>query len=497
METKKIVEINPLSRVEGDLKLRIEIENGKVSNAYVSGVMFRGFESILIGRDPMDSLVITPRVCGICGTAHLTSAVRALEMMHSAEVPPNATLIRNICMAVESVMNSLTHVYIMFNPDLINPRYSSLSDYEALKTRFAPFKGSSYTNALKERKRLLEIIAIFGGQWPHSHYMVPGGVACTPNYSSVTKALTILASFQAYLEKQVFGCGLEDWLNIKSLRTVKEFEKWNAQSDLDLFLRCANELGLDKIGMGCNKFLSFGGYYLLDSGKPFFRAGFFDGKNYRRFSQENISEHVRYSWYESYKGGKHPFEGTTKPHLEQGSDKYSWSKAPRYNNKVVEVGPLARQIISKNQLILDAYKKLGASVYTRMLARFHEIAALTTIMRCWLSEIDPSKSFYKKPRTLENGRGFGLIEAPRGALGHWSIVENGKIKNYQILTPTAWNASPRDSLGNKGPIEQALIGTPIADENNPIEVLHVVRSFDPCLVCTVHVLNKKFKYDYH
>lgn len=482
------IEINPLTRVEGDLKIVVEVEDGRVSDAFASGVMFRGIESILAGRDPLDPIVITPRICGICGTAHLTCAVQALDKMYSAYVPPNARLIRNICLAIESVMSSLTHIYIMFLPDLLNKKYSSNSSYEDLK-RFAPINGISYASALRERKRLLEIIAIFSGQWPHSHFMVPGGVACTPTLSNITKALTILTNFQRYLEERVYGCSLEEWLDNKSNKNLEEWlEDTGSKGDLAFFTGISLQLKFDAIGRGCGKFLSFGGYPGAGRNKSLLRSGFFDGRKYHKFDHEKITEHVKYSWYEDYPGGRYPYEGVTQPLVENRENKYSWSKSPRYDNNVVEVGPLARLLVDRDPLIVDLYNKLGPSVYTRMLARFHEIAKFIPLIRTWLEEIDTSKPFYKKPSPCKTGRGFGLIEAPRGSLGHWSIVENEKIKNYQIITPTTWNASPRDYLGNPGAIEQALIGTPIEDEQNPIEVLHVVRSFDPCLVCTVHTL---------
>jgi hydrogenase large subunit len=490
----KEIEINPLTRVEGDLKIRVILKDGKVSNAYASGVMFRGIESILQGRDPMDPIVITPRICGICGTSHLTCAVQALDSIYAAKIPRNARLIRNICLAIESVMSSLTHLYFMFLPDLLNKKYASIHGYSGLR-RFAPIEGSSYIAALRERKRLLEIIAIFSGQWPHSHFMVPGGVACTPTLSNITKALTILANFQRYLEERVYGCKLEEWLNSKYSELT---ENYSSNSDFALFDETARQLKFVTLGRGCGKFLSFGGYPQTKRNKPLLKGGFYDGKKYHKLRKDKITEHVKYSWYKDYQGGKYPYQGETQPQIEDGGAKYSWSKAPRYANEAVEVGPLARHLVNKDPFILQIYKNKGPNVYTRMMARFYEIAKLMPLIRSWLEEIDTSRPFYNKPTSCKDGKGFGLIEAPRGALGHWSIIENEKIKNYQVITPTTWNASPRDSTGTPGPMEQALIGTPVLDENNPVEILHVVRSFDPCLVCTVHAVKGKFfRYDYH
>lgn len=180
---------------------------------------------------------------------------------------------------------------------------------------------------------------------------------------------------------------------------------------------------------------------------------------------------------------------------------YSWAKSPRYDDNVVEVGPLARMIIGKDPLVLDMAKTLGPSVYTRILARLHEDVRLLKQMREWLLQINPDEPFYTKPEIPQNAMGSGLTEAARGALGHWINIEDGRIKNYQVITPTAWNISPRDSNDNPGAVEQALIGTPVEDGNNPVEVAHVVRSYDPCLVCTVHAYRgdkylKTFSFDH-
>ncbi len=182
----------------------------------------------------------------------------------------------------------------------------------------------------------------------------------------------------------------------------------------------------------------------------------------------------------------HPLEGSTQPNADK-EGAYSWAKSPRYDNNVVEVGPLARMIIDKDPLIVDLAENPGPSAYTRVLARLHETVRLIKQMGIWLKEIDPDEPFYIKQTEIENAQGVGLTEAARGALGHWINIEDGMIKNYQVITPTAWNISPRDSNDVPGAIEQALIGTPVEDEKNPVEVSHVIRSYDPCLVCTVHV----------
>ena len=203
-----------------------------------------------------------------------------------------------------------------------------------------------------------------------------------------------------------------------------------------------------------------------------------------------MAEHVGYSWFEDYEGGRHPFEGETRPYATGGEGKkYSWAKAPRYDGLPAETGPLAEMIIAGNPLFTDLVDRNGPNVFTRQLARLVRSAQLIPAMEIWLSETTGDGKFYTSPGEGIEGRGFGMTEAARGALGHWVQIGDGLIEHYQIITPTAWNASPRDSDGTRGPAEEALISTVIRDISNPVELGHVVRSFDACLVCTVHTVN--------
>jgi hydrogenase large subunit len=188
----------------------------------------------------------------------------------------------------------------------------------------------------------------------------------------------------------------------------------------------------------------------------------------------------------------HPFEGETRPYATgQESSKYSWAKAPRFDGLPAETGPLAEMLVAGNPLFVDLVGRNGANAYLRELARLVRAAELIPAMETWLAETTGDAKFYTPPGEIVAGHGFGLTQAARGALGHWVRIADGAIEHYQIITPTAWNASPRDSDGVRGPMEQALVGTPVRDESNPVELGHVVRSFDPCLVCTVHTVSKK------
>jgi hydrogenase large subunit len=205
------------------------------------------------------------------------------------------------------------------------------------------------------------------------------------------------------------------------------------------------------------------------------------------FEPGHVSEHVAYSWFEDYDGGLHPFDGQTRPYATgREGKKYSWAKAPRYKNLPAETGPLAELLAARHPLFTDLLQRQGSSVFARQLARVARQAEWLPAMETWIEETRGGGRFYTSPGEVVQGQGVGLVQAPRGILGHWVKIAEGQIQHYQIITPTAWNASPRDSDGVRGPWEEALLGTEISDPSNPIEVGHVVRSFDACLVCTVH-----------
>lgn len=485
---KKIIDMSPITRIEGHLEFKVEIEGGQVKDACASGALFRGFEIILRGRDPRDALVFTPRICGVCPTSHSVACVKALDDTFKVEVPPNALLIRSIILGTENTMSHATHFYALFAPDIVNKKYANHKAYPELTRRFAPLSGSSYLAAVMARVKLDEVCAIFGGQHPHSNVFVPGGVTFVPQLCDITKAFTILLEAQDFVETTILGCSVERWLENKSLADVQKWlgEADHENSDLGLFIRYGPDLELDKLGRGPGRFVSYGVYDQAD-GLSWLKSGFFDGSN-STFDQKNISEEVKHSWYRDYDGGKHPSEGETNPNFDRSGNKYSYAKSPRYDGKVAEVGPLSRMLNDKDPLVMDLAKVLGPSVYTRELARLHEAVRTLAQIKVWLNELDLTKPFYNKPQPLKNGRGIGLTEAARGALGHWVTVENGKIKNYQVITPTAWNVSPKDFKDQPGPIEQAVIGTPVPDEANPVEIQHTIRSYDPCLACTVHII---------
>jgi uptake hydrogenase large subunit len=491
----------PLNRVEGDLELHIEYNGAEVTNSWSCGIMFRGFENMLKGRGPRDGLVLTPRVCGICGTAHLLAAAKALDMLCGVAIPDNAIMIRNLALMAEHIQSDIRHGILMFMKDFLNPLYENEPFYHEAKSRYEPFRGTSVLKAIQETKRILEIVAIVGGQWPNSSFMVPGGIATSPTFNDLVSCSYIQKSFTNWYEREILGCSIERW---SAIETQADLETWleendnHYNSDLGFFIRCALMTGLNAIGGGHGNFISAG---LLDlsimrmkdaSQIRNMSSGFISKGKKTGFNQARVSEHVAFSRFEGYGNGLHPFEGVTLPcAADTNSDKYSWAKAPRYDDIPAETGPLAQMLVDDIPLFNNLVREQGPTVFSRELARLTRPARLLPLMKKIITEINPKAPYYTSVKDIPDGRGYGLIEASRGTLGHWIEIRDGRIYKYQIITPTSWNGSPRDANGVRGPWEEAMIGTLLKDPENPVELGHIVRSFDACLVCAVHVCTKK------
>ena len=514
------LDISPVGRVEGDLDVRVDIQNGIVVNAWTQAELFRGFEVILRGKDPQAGLVVTPRACGICGASHLTCAAWALDTAWRTQVPPNAILARNLGQITESLQSLPRHHYGLFMIDYTNKIYARSRHYEEAVRRWAPFTGRNYEIGITVSGRPVEIYALFGGQWPHSSYMVPGGVMCAPTLTDVTRAWSILEHFRRNWAEPVWlGCSFERY---EEIRSYDQFMAWlgerpeHANSDLGLFWRMSTDIGLDKFGRGHGRYISWG--YLPHEhryNRPtiegrnaavIMKSGVYDGHTNTHVLMEQAAtrEDTVHAWYDE-PGGLHPFDRTTVPLPQNTPDmngKYSWATAVRHADRGrLEAGPLARQLVAGGRhgeswqhydpLVLDMYRRMGgASVLLRHFARMHELVKLYREAERTLEAFQLKDEWYIKP-TERDGRGWGATEAIRGALCHWIDIERGKIKNYQIVAPTTWNVGPRSEAGDRGPIEESLIGTPIADPADPVEVGHVCRSYDSCLVCTVHAHDGK------
>lgn len=480
-----IITIDPFNRLEGDLKVEIDVQDNIITEARSSGILFRGFERMMAGRDPMDAIVFTPRICGICSASHGVAAAKTLTSALNVETPDNAFFMRNLILGAEVAMSHLSHFYMLFAPDLTNQYFNKFSFFDDVVARFTPISGKSVERAIKARHCFLEIMGLVAGKWPNTLAIHPSGTTSTLNLSSLTRALGILSELDNFLTRQFLGCTIDEWLDIDKYDKLEEWlENTDHKScDLGVFINAAVEAGFDRLGRGPDRYLSYGAYD-LPGGGTWMPSGYYD-ERLHPFDQEFIREHITHSYFRDAVESRHPSDGVTVPYADkQGA--YSWAKAPRYNDNSVEVGPLARMIISRDPLITNLVDKIGSNVLTRMLARLQEMIKLSRQMTLWIEGIDPNQPFYGKPSSIYKSEGIGLTEAARGSLGHWMTTSANQIENYQIITPSAWNMSPKDADGRPGPVEESLLGTEISDKENPVEVNIIIRSFDPCMSCTVH-----------
>lgn len=440
--------VDPVTRLEGHLKVEVQIENDVIVNAQCIGTLYRGIETILVGRDPRDAPIITCAICGVCHETHQMTSSFCLENAADITPPANAYAIRNIIETATTIYSHLLSILALCGPDY----------------NLYGLGNDNWANVLKEviipAQRLChQIIAIFGGKTPHHWSSVAGGETKKPTAETRTAILTRLSQIG-----EIFNQYKQDILGYLDVnQELKEY------------------------GVGPKNFISYGVY--PDPYDPtnedlfYFRKGISSNGEIRGFYPTQITEDVKYSWYTEESGGNPKDEIPPEPQYGK-LDAYTWAKAPRYQGEVFEVGPLARMIVSG---FYTPRSQHGASVYDRIAARAIEIEKLIEAMPIWVSKLKPGEPTYAEYVTPTSASGEGLWEAPRGALGHWIQIKNEKISRYQIITPTAWNCSPRDSKGQNGPIEQALIGTEITDPERK-EVVRTIRSFDPCLACTVHMI---------
>jgi len=498
--------INPITRIEGHLGVKVEIESNRIVDAQSSGEMFRGFEVILKGRDPLDAQQITQRICGVCPVSHGVASSLAQEQAYSVNPPSNGRLLRNLILASNYIQSHILHFYQLAAVDFIDikaitlyqgndPLLNGLKSWAEQQisstTAFplAPFLPrypgqylesaelnilaiKHYLEALDMRRQAHKACALFAGKMPHAATLIPGGVTERVTVSKIVAFQEILKQLRIFIDNAYLPDALE---------VVKGFP--------DYF----------EIGKGPGNFLAYGVFPESDDGaKLLFPSGVvMDGKA-GPFDADKITEDVQYSRYSS-PSNLPPGQGQTVPdHAKPNA--YSWLKAPRYEGKVMEVGPLARLLVAyhrdqggaiKSQVdaALSILGKTPADLNStsgRHVARALECKIVADRCAEWIAEVSPDGAAFKDFTIPQQASGVGLTEAPRGALGHWLKIEEKKIGSYQCVVPTTWNCSPRDDKGNLGAVEQALIGVPVQDSKNPIEAVRVVRSFDPCIACAVH-----------
>ncbi len=554
------IKIDPVTRIEGHLRIEAELTDGKVIEAWAAGTMFRGIETIIEGRDAREAWIWAQRICGVCTTVHAIASVRAVESAVGATPPPNAELIRQLIAGSQLIHDHVIHFYQLHALDWVdivdalkaNPARTSrlaqtMSDWplsgtayfagvqKRLKTladsgqlslfasgywghpayRLTPEQNllviSHYLEGLEWQRDIIRIHAILGGKNPHPQTFVMGGMATPldPNSPQAINpdSLDFLAELISTMRTFIAQVYLPDAMLIASA-----YPEWT------------------KIGGNTRNFLSYGGYgkgNVSDTSTYLFKRGIVRDRDLSRIDQLDpgqIAEQVARSWY-SYADGEKaalpPFEGVTNPGYTGPStpyewletdQKYSWLKAPRYDGEVMEVGPLARVLVAYAAGAAEitapvdrALRTLGfghEALYSsigRLLARALESEVVVERLQGWLDALrenmyagdlriaDTTK--WDRSTWPKHARGFGPHEVPRGSLGHWVEISDGLITHYQAVMPTTWNASPRDAQGQPGPYEQALVGTPVAEPDRPLELLRTVHSFDPCMACAVHVLD--------
>lgn len=461
------IKIDPLTRIEGHLDIEVTVEDvnnvRQVVDARSSGTAFRGFEPILANRDPRDAVLYTQRICGVCPTSHAMASSLALEQAFGIVAPTNGRILRNLVLGADHIQSHILHFYHLAALDYINttgildispwvPRFVSP---DMVTGQIAADLVNHYVQALAIRRKAHQMGAVFGAKLPCCATFVAGGITEVPTTEKIADFRALLTEIRAFVD----NVHLPDVMAV-----ANAFPAYY------------------QIGAGYGNLISYGVFDLNASGssKLLARGRYADG-TVQSVDTDQIIEYVKYSWYTANSGGKNPAAGVTEPSVGKAGA-YSWNKAPRYNGKAYEAGPLARMWVNSD------YRR-GISVMDRLVSRAQETKKVADAMDGWLDQLAVGRPVYSDHAMPATASGIGLTEAPRGALGHWLQVADSKISRYQVVTPTAWNASPKDDFDQPGPIEKALIGTPVTDDANPVELLRVVHSFDPCLACSVHLID--------
>jgi hydrogenase large subunit len=487
--------VGPFNRVEGDLEVRLDIADGAVTRAEVVAPMYRGFEAMLLGRAPRDALTIVPRICGICSVSQSIAAARALADAAGVVPPPNGQHVLNLMLAIENAADHLSHFYLFFMPDFARPVYTGRPWSAEVQRRFTAVCGEQTRRAIAARQRWFELMGTLGGRWPHTHSVLPGGSARAIEAAERSRLQGRVREFRRWLESDLFAAPLEQ---VVALESLAQLERWHAsdplRGDARLWLTVAADLGLDHLGPGPGRLLSYGSFP-QPGAAPALAQGLWHagGQDLQPLDLGTITEDSTHAWLVSRPGTdgrlqRHPHDGLTAPDPDKPGA-YSWCKAPRLDGQVIETGALARQAVDGHALLRDALARQGSTVGSRVLGRLMDLARLVLLVERTLAALMPREPFHTADELLPDADavGCGLTEAARGALGHWVRVERGRITGYQIVAPTSWNFSPRDAGGQPGALEAALVGAPVAEgESTPASVQHIVRSFDPCMVCTVH-----------
>ncbi len=532
------IAVDPLTRIEGHLRIEVEVENGRVKDARSCSTLFRGLETILKGRDPRDAQFFTGRTCGVCTYTHSLASTRALEDAMGIEIPRNATLIRNLVLGMQNIHDHVVHFYHLHALDFvdvsaslkadpakaaklnasISPHPTSEEELRAVQAkvkalvesgRLGPFTNAyflgghpayyldpeanliataHYLQALRAQVEIARATAIFGGKNPHPQFLIAGGVTC---YNALRP--DTIASFTALYKK---ARDFVEEIYIPDLLLVAgAYKDWIS------------------IGGGLSDYMDFGEFPVKerDIEARWLKPGVIYNRDLSRplpFDHTKIAEHVRHSWYEGDQA-RYPYQGETRPHFtsKDDTDRYSWMKAPRYDGHAVETGPLAQMLLAYaqgNELVkstvdtvlkaLNVGPEALFSTLGRTAARGVETLVALHGVGEWIKELEDNlakgdNTICVDAETPMNAEGVGFVHAPRGGLSHWIVIEKGKIANFQLVVPSTWNLGPRCAEGKLSAVEASLIDTPVADPKRPVEILRTVHSFDPCIACGVHIID--------
>ena len=521
--------VDPVTRIEGHLRVEVEVSNGKVEDAWVSGTLWRGMELILQDRAPEDAFWVSQRICGVCPISHSHASAMATEASLGITIPNNARIIRNLIEAAQYLHSHILWFYTLAALDYVSP-INALSadiadtyalaldasaaigmdikpgDFGAVQNRLKAFAENGqlsiftghywdhpayalpaeldliatthYLQALEMQGVAAQIIGIMGGKFPHQMTSIPGGTAFVPTESKLDDILFRFIQVKDFIDTALIP---------------------------DTLVIAPYILDAATFGGGCGNHLSWGVFEAEDR-DPYSRylpRGFIDGSKGLKVEEvgpDDVNEYVNHSWFKDADTGLNPSEGKTNPDRVpyDTEGKYSWAKAARCKELPAESGPLSRMLIAyingvpEVQSIINlTLEKLGVagkpeillSLLGRVAARNLEAKVVADWAIRWVNEligaIKGGDSDYFVTERASDGAAAGLWEAPRGSVGHWLNVKGGKIAHYQVVAPTTWDIAPTDDMGVRGPMEQALIGTPVVDAERPLEVLRIAHSFDP------------------
>ncbi|MFK5986584.1 MAG: nickel-dependent hydrogenase large subunit [Pseudomonadota bacterium] len=555
------ITVDPITRIEGHLRIDVEVDDGKVTKAWSSGQMWRGIEQILIGRDPREAWTYTQRFCGVCTTVHAISSVRAVENALNLEVPVNAQLIRNIIQTAHAIQDHLVHFYHLSAVDWVDV-VSALDADPVAASKLAESLSSWSLNGPHEMKAVQQRLKTFvgsgqlgpfaSGYWGHPAMKLPPEVNLiavahylqaldVQNYAN--KIVAILGGKSPHIQNVAVG-GVSNSighdapsvLNIERLMLVKSFIDKLEPFIKSAYLSDVPAIGafyLDwtKIGGGVNNYLSVPDCPQDSKGTQFdLPGGYLANADFSTFKpittfhdeyfRKGVAESSKHAWYKG-DAALHPWDGETEAEYTDFQDEgqYSWVKAPTFYGQRAEVGPLADVLVGVATKHKGYAKYLDQAMGTiKAVSKNPDIplsALHSTIgrhaaraVRCAVMIDTLKEQWQKLMDNIATGdvdtfnspvfpkgeiRGVGFHQAPRGALSHWVVIEDAKIKNYQAVVPSTWNAGPRDADGQIGPYEASLLDNPVADPERPLEVLRTVHSFDPCIACAIHMVDTEQK----